>query len=99
MIPSTKTNKNFVLEKSKSLNNKEKKNLEIVITRFDENLNYFKNYFYIINLFKFLYISLLKYVILIFHNELLTFYMLDHHIIYIYQINLTYFDIYYMERF
>ena len=44
MIPSTKTNKNFVLEKSKSLNNKEKKNLEIVITRFDENLNYFKNY-------------------------------------------------------
>jgi|TARA_B110000858_G_scaffold113012_1_gene129227 hypothetical protein len=44
MIPSTKTNKNFVLEKSKSLNNKEKKNFEIVVTRFDENLNYLKNY-------------------------------------------------------
>ena len=44
MIPCTKTNKNFVLEKSKCLNNKEKKNFEIVVTRFDENLNYLKNY-------------------------------------------------------
>ena len=44
MIPCTKTNKNFVLEKSKSLINKNKKNLEIVVTRFDENLNFFKNY-------------------------------------------------------
>jgi len=44
MIPCTKTNKQFVLEKSKSLINKNKQNLEIVVTRFNENLNYLKNY-------------------------------------------------------
>ena len=43
-IPSTRINKNFILEKHISLINKEKKNLEIVVTRFDENLNYLKNY-------------------------------------------------------
>jgi len=44
MIPCTRTNKNFVLEKSKSLINKNKQNLEVVVTRFDENLNFLKNY-------------------------------------------------------
>ena len=43
-IPSTRIYKNFVLEKHKSLINKGKKDLEIVVTRFDENLNYLKNY-------------------------------------------------------
>lgn len=44
MIPCTKLNTNFILEKNEKMINKEKKDLEIVVTRFDENLNYLKNY-------------------------------------------------------
>lgn len=44
MIPCIKLNTNFILEKNEKMINKEKKDLEIVVTRFDENLNYLKNY-------------------------------------------------------
>lgn len=44
MIPNTKINNNYTIPFNECMTNKTKKNLEIVVTRFDESVNWLKNY-------------------------------------------------------